>query len=126
MEVWHCLLKYFGEFSMSEDWRARLKGRMSELNVSQRDLAEVLGLSQGVVSHYIVGRNDPSVESLIKICNALSISSDWLLFGRLDSSPKQNFSNMEVNLLKDIMSLPKSKRKDIESAIRVFKAAEKM
>lgn len=111
---------------MSEDWRARLKGRMSELNVSQRDLAEVLGLSQGVVSHYIVGRNDPSVESLIKICNALSISSDWLLFGRLDSSPKQNFSNMEVNLLKDIMSLPKSKRKDIESAIRVFKAAEKM
>lgn len=109
---------------MSEDWRARLKSRMNELNVSQRDLSEVLGLSQGVVSHYIVGRNDPSVESLIRICNALSVSSDWLLFGKLDSSPKQNFSKMEVNLLKDILSLPKSKRRDIESAIKVFKAAE--
>lgn len=99
---------------------------MKDLRVSQKDLAETLGVTRGVISHYIVGRHDPSIDAFIKICQALSISSDWLLFGKLDSSPKTDISLSELKLAQAIASLPKARRRDIEGAIKVFSANENL
>lgn len=60
-----------------------LGGRISALlkknNKSQKELAETLGISEGVVSRYISGDREPKPEMLANIATALNTTSDYLL-----------------------------------------------
>ncbi len=52
-------------------WRIRLRERMKAIGMSQTRLALMLGLSQPSISHYILNRREPGLETMEKI--ALSI-----------------------------------------------------
>ena len=56
----------------------RLKQAMAERGLSQRQLAEKAGVSEGTISKYIHGYNKSS-EIIVTLCKALNISADWLL-----------------------------------------------
>lgn len=57
----------------------RLKQTMKERNITQTQLAKILGLSQSVISCYCSGKKEPCLESLASICKALNETSDYLL-----------------------------------------------
>lgn len=47
--------------------------------MSQSVLAGVVGLTAMSISNYESGRNNPSIESLVRIASALDVSVDQLL-----------------------------------------------
>ena len=62
---------------------AALGARISELlrkrGISQKELAERIGLGEATMSRYISGSRDPNPETLANIATALHTTSDYLL-----------------------------------------------
>lgn len=51
----------------------------AERKIGQKDLAEKLGVSKGVISFWETGRNEPTAIMLIKISRFFNVSVDYLL-----------------------------------------------
>ena len=58
-----------------------LKKIRQEHKLTQVELANMLGISQKSYSHWETGKNEASLENLIKLADLLEVSIDWL-FGR--------------------------------------------
>ena len=64
-------------------WNERLKEIRKQNNLNQKEFAELFGVNQKMISNYETGRNEPSIELLIKIADYYKISIDYLI-GRYD------------------------------------------
>ncbi|RJE46554.1 MULTISPECIES: helix-turn-helix transcriptional regulator [unclassified Dehalobacter] len=59
----------------------RIAKRRKVLNLTQDDIAEATGLSNNHISNIENNHSIPSIETLIKICEALDITPDYFLLG---------------------------------------------
>ena len=68
---------------MRTEFGTRLRKTMEEKHITQEKLSSKTGLTTVAIS-YICGNRgiNPSYESLVKICKALDVSADYLLFGK--------------------------------------------
>lgn len=57
-----------------------LQGMLDEGNMTQKDLAEVTGLTQPSISNYLNKRRMPSVKALINISSFFGLSVDDLIY----------------------------------------------
>ena len=57
----------------------RLKEQRKLYGLTQRDMAERLGISQPSYIRYENGSAEPSLESLVKIADTFDVSVDYLL-----------------------------------------------
>jgi len=64
---------------------SRIKAVRMDRNLSQEQLEAKAGISPTTVSHYEKGRRVPGTRTIMAICDALDVSSDWLLTG-IDSA----------------------------------------
>lgn len=78
----------------------RLKNRRLQLNMTQADLAEKMGLSEAAIGLYEQGKREPSHEKLVKLADILSSSTDYLL-GKEDSGNvyREGFKILGLNSL---------------------------
>ena len=90
-----------------------IKHYRNEKHMTQEVLAEKTNLSVKYVGHLELGNRNPSLETLIKIANALETSTDLLLFDLVDSSYKDK--NCYLN--EKISELSKENQKIIHSVI---------
>ena len=51
---------------------------MREANLSQSDLARLLGCNRANICRYLNGRNDANAETTLKISRILNVNPDWL------------------------------------------------
>lgn len=58
---------------------SKLKQCLKENNITQVDLAKMIGMSQSVVNNYCTGKREPTLDTLVIICKALNESADYLL-----------------------------------------------
>ena len=65
----------------------RLQQRMEASGLTQRELAELVSVSQPIVSHWCSGRRQPKSGHLEKLAHALGVSVDWLRDGRGPATP---------------------------------------
>lgn len=56
-----------------------LKKIRKNMNLTQDEVAEMLGIPKPTYSHYETGRNEPSLSILKKIADILNCSTDYLL-----------------------------------------------
>jgi HTH-type transcriptional regulator/antitoxin HigA len=56
-----------------------LKSRMYEMNLTQKTLAEILGISAPRVSEYLTGKSEPTLQVARKMHQKLNIDSDVIL-----------------------------------------------
>ena len=63
---------------------SRLKELRIERKMSQKQVAEYLGISTRAYSHYELGDREPSVSLLIKLCELFEVTADYLI-GRTDN-----------------------------------------
>lgn len=61
----------------------RIKVRRKELNIKQAELAEKLEISNNHMSSIENGRQKPSLDTFIGICNYLNVTPDYLLLGSM-------------------------------------------
>lgn len=66
----------------------RIRERRRALNITIKQLAEIVGVSVGAISHYETGRRAPDPDMLSRIASALGVSVDYIL-GRDDADPSQ-------------------------------------
>ncbi|MEG0767543.1 MAG: helix-turn-helix transcriptional regulator [Clostridia bacterium] len=57
----------------------RIKGKRKELHLTQDKLAESVGISMSFLGHIERGTRKASLETVVAIANALSVSADTLL-----------------------------------------------
>lgn len=61
----------------------RIKTRRKELRIKQAELAEMLNISNNHMSSIENGRQKPSLDIFIGICNLLHVTPDYLLLGSM-------------------------------------------
>ena len=85
----------------------RIKIRRKELRIKQAELAERLNISNSHMSSIENGRQKPSLDIFIQICNLLNVTPDYLLLGCMHA----------YNIPQDIIDkLRLSNQSDIELA----------
>ena len=57
----------------------RLKSLRKQRNLTQKQLAELIGTQNSIISFYEVGDRIPSPEIIVKLARTLHVSSDYLL-----------------------------------------------
>ncbi len=65
---------------------ARIRQRRTELGYKQYTLAEKLGISSNHISSIENGREHPSLETLLSICELLAVTPDYLLLGNMHTN----------------------------------------
>ncbi|MFS9335227.1 helix-turn-helix domain-containing protein [Streptococcus peroris] len=59
----------------------RLKELRKEKKLTQKEIAEQIGIKRNTYSDWETGKNEPNFENLIKLADFFEVSLDWL-FGR--------------------------------------------
>jgi len=57
----------------------RLKELRKESNISQKELAKIIGTTNSSICDWECGRSEPNVDYIIKICKYFEIHSDYLI-----------------------------------------------
>ena len=74
----------------------RIKETRNQQGTSAEELAELADLSSVYISYIENAKRKPSLESLVKICNALGITLDELLYGNLLYNPTEYQTDIDL------------------------------
>lgn len=59
--------------------RKRLGEAIKQSKIPQKQLGEMLGISQSCIAHYIKGDILPSLERFVDLCTALDVDPSYIL-----------------------------------------------
>ena len=99
----------------------RLREARQFRNITQEQLAEKADITRAMIGRYETTDQMPSLDTLLRISDALDVSTDFLL-GRTDSIAHTNMENCQnYTPVADIKSskVPKN-RKEMENLIRTI------
>lgn len=57
----------------------RINGLLATTNVKQKELAQVLGVKDNIISYFCSGTRKPNIEQIIKMAKYFNVSTDYLL-----------------------------------------------
>ena len=85
----------------------RIAKRRKQIDMKQNVLADKLNISNNYLSGIERGKEKPSLEILVKICNALQVTPDYLLMGNMYSNtvPKNIVDGLQLCSEEDILLL---------------------
>ncbi len=103
------------------DFRDRLKQARATKNLSQNELATLVGVHVTNISRYERGENRPTTDVLTKLANALDTTADYLMSGSTSEAADSNISDKELlTLFKKVSSLPGDKKKVVKEFLEAF------
>lgn len=73
---------------------ARVRARREELGLTREKLAELAGLSVQFMASIELGKQRMTTDSLARVCRALSVSADHIVFGSDKLTPEQDIDAM--------------------------------
>lgn len=76
----------------------RIKNRRLELKLTQEELAELVGVSDTYIGAIERTTSKFSIETFVKIAQALRLNSDYLLYG----TTAENIDNRFAEIIKEI------------------------
>ena len=82
----------------------RIAKRRKSLKIQQNVLAELIGISNNHMSSIERGKETPSLDIFVAICNALKVTPDYLLMGsmHLNNVPENIIDNLKLCMPQDI------------------------
>ncbi|EAC2891633.1 helix-turn-helix transcriptional regulator [Listeria monocytogenes] len=94
----------------------RLKQLRKNNNKTQEDISKILGISRGAYSHIENGRNEPDMETIVKLANIFGVSTDYLLGrsnnGFIDTIAAHIDPNATEEEMEEILAYIEEKRKE--------------
>jgi transcriptional regulator with XRE-family HTH domain len=66
---------------MEEEFGTRLKNLRNAKKMTQKELAETIGVNQKQCQHWERGRAEPGFDKLQRLAHALGVRIEWLLYG---------------------------------------------
>lgn len=100
------------------DLADRFRALRNKVNLSQKDFAQTIGVSQSVIAEIERGSREPSRSVLVAIAEKYQISLDWLLLGVGSGDVVQRKEDPEVEALKKEIA-------EMEDTIRALEAENK-
>ena len=100
-----------------ERLRKLFRQRRLELNMMQTEVAEKADISNNFYSNIERGRTKPSVDTVFKICKALNLSLDEIIFEK--EIPKEELYLKET--IRELDNIPKDSKK-IETVVEFCNA----
>ena len=102
---------------MGEKFNENLKIARERKGLSQKDIAEGIGVAKSTYSLYESGNREPNVQTIKKIADILNVSADELL--GIDDEPQtiaahfdgDEYTEEELDEIKQFAAFVKSKRK---------------
>lgn len=113
----------------------RFKFARETLKLSQRDVAEQIGVGATAISRIESGGNNPAERTIKLFCSKLGISEDWLRTGSgpmmaatLDDelsalAQAHGLDEMDVALIRTYINLPRSAQSALKDFLRRLAAA---
>lgn len=99
-----------GDKKLLKEMGARIKARRKELNMTQEQLAEKMDVSINMISNLELGRKAIRPENLVKVCDILNMSADYILRGKFSETDN-------TELYKRFLNIPEKHRKPLEALI---------
>ena len=94
----------------------RIKTAREKAGLKQHELAELIDVCPQTISAMECGRYRPKYENLIKLCEALHVSCDYIIMGRTEAFPADSpLRRLGLMPVKDQLSV-------VESVTRVYDA----
>lgn len=90
----------------------RIRKYREELGISQKELAEKIGVSNGRVSNWEQGLNRPDADMLAELCFALQVSPSVLLEVKLSD---EDLTDIEWKIIQAYRE-----KKDLQKAVRIL------
>ncbi len=94
----------------------RIYERRRQLMLTQEQLTEQAGLTPQTVSTAELGKKAMRPENIIKMCDALEVSTDYLLRGKISAEDESKF-------FQKVSQLPPAQYRHLENIINSFLAA---
>nr|DAX72633.1 MAG TPA: repressor protein [Caudoviricetes sp.] len=102
---------------MGDNFNENLKEARLKSGISQKDLAESIGVAKSTYSLYESGKREPNVDTIKKIASSLNVSADTLL--GIDNEPitlaahfeGDEYTESEVEEIKNFAAFVKNRRK---------------
>lgn len=108
---------------VSKDFGLRLRALREQRFLSQRELAEGIGIEIAQISRYERGLYMPNAETLVELAGFLRVGIATLLVGHEDGqAPGADIPLQDISLLERFRELEKLKRKDREMVIALIDA----
>lgn len=91
----------------------RIKSAREKIGYTQEKFAEKIDCSVQYISDLERGKNGPSIQTLINICNTLYVTTDYILLGKENASQNRseiidiptNLTDEQLEILKDGMCI---------------------
>lgn len=100
----------------------KIREKRKHKNYTLEQLAEKIEVSTTFIGQIERAKGVPSLETLVKIANALEVSIDYLVFGDLcDSASNSQFINEVTELTKDFTTKEKQAVLKSIEALKEFK-----
>ena len=103
----------------------RLKSAIKSRKYTQKNLSDLIRIDQDTLTNYIKGKTKPNAEVISRICNALQVSTDWLLTGNdiqrwdVDGPDQMHLTKEEANLLQMYRQLTQKDKTEINILMEV-------
>lgn len=102
---------------MGDNFNENLKEARLKSGISQKDLAENIGVAKSTYSLYESGKREPNVDTIKKIASSLNVSADRLL--GIDNEPTtlaahfdgDEYTESEMEEIKNFAAFVKNRRK---------------
>jgi transcriptional regulator with XRE-family HTH domain len=106
----------------------RIKEKRKENSLSQKDLAEKVGIDNSQFSKIESGKLLPTISQLVEICSILNESMDWIVLGKKSSPDQMDIVDMQTKHIEIQEKYIKSLERELEvlkNNLRFNEALEK-
>ncbi len=101
----------YGEIMNIDGWRQRLRAALEKSGRSKRSISLAAGKGAGYLHSILSEGKEPTIESLSRICHAIDISMNYILYGKEVSPEDKEFIEL-------ISKLSPEERKAILTLLR--------
>lgn len=114
----------------------RIKKLRKELDFTQQEFANRLGITRNTVATYETGKSNPSDAAVILICREFNVSENWLRYGTGEMFKKEttlslddyatahHLTDIEVKIMRLYMELDETTRKKLLDMLKKAFAPE--
>ena len=102
---------------MGKELGKRIAEETKNNALTQRELADRIGVTEAVISRYISGDRDPKPEVLANIATALHTTSDYLLGIETDGSADKDYPQIKRLIARNAAALTDTQKKELISAL---------
>ena len=99
---------------MGKELGQRILCAIRTKGISQKELASIVGVTEGVISRYVSGEREPKPDMIANIATALHTTSDYLLGIEKDDFDYPRIRRM---IARNASSMTESEKKELINAL---------